>query len=155
MIGGLTMGRFRYFLQHCHLIFLFLVHVITRHINNTSFLTHPNFLSVMSYQHFQFTMNRVFVRKTLCNLRLRFALHTRFRHKCPEESWCYMEVLPTLVMMWLLGAEWQKGGVVAHDVVAKWWNCLRTELPEAKLLLRITLLWVELWVMGSSLLGTI
>ena len=49
-----------------------------------------------------------------------------------SESWCYMEVLPTLVVMRLLGAEWQKGGVVAHGRVQ---NCLRTELPEAKLLL--------------------
>ena len=32
-------------------------------------------------------------------------------------------------------AKWQKGGVVAHGRVAKWQNCLRTELPEAKLLL--------------------
>ena len=64
-----------------------------------------------------------------------------------------MEVLPILVVVRLLGAEWQKGGVVAHSGVAKWQNCLRTELPEAKLLLGVTPLWVELWVMGSSLLG--
>ena len=50
-------------------------------------------------------------------------------------------------------AEWQKGGV-AHGGVAKWQSCLRTELPEAKLLLRVTPLWVELWVISSSQLGT-
>ena len=38
---------------------------------------------------------------------------------CPE-SWCYMEVLLILVVMWLLGAEWQTGRVVVHGGVAKW-----------------------------------
>ena len=51
-------------------------------------------------------------------------------------------------------AMWQKGRVVAHGRVAKWQNCLRTELPEAKLLMGVTPHWVELWIMASSLLGT-
>ena len=73
-----------------------------------------------------------------CNLWLRFALHTSFRQKCLKlrclfwcsESWHYMEVLPTLVVMWLLG---QSGRRVELLLMAGWpngkiaWeqNCLR------------------------------
>ena len=145
-------------------------------------------------------------KRSLCNLWLRFALHTSFRQKClklrchdfsaltslhwqtslqnrqchalctlGKTSKCWLGLRPVWVVSHYVmvlrvlmlhgGSTNPYGDVTPWGRVAegrsccswqgaKWWNCLRTEMPEAKLLLGVTPLWVELWVMGSSLLGT-